>query len=221
MPTSGTSLRRKGRRGDGVGSPDPGAPMGERSEANVRRRDVEARLIGMPTGPGPDWWAPCWERGARGDLPADVLFDVLTGYRTGVRVLHRVGVAGTTATIDHVLIGSGGVVVAGTEACDGKVRTDGVHLRVRGRDRSEVVDVALWRAEAIRSTLEQRGLRDLPVHGVVHWEQVQSLGNRPHCLRGVPLLSAGATLGLAATGDALSPLTVERVTKSLSKAALH
>lgn len=154
-----------------------------------------------------------------GDLPADVLFDVLAGYRPDVRVLHHVGVAGTATTIDHVLIGAGGVVVAGTEVGAGRVRTDGVHLKVRGQDRSAVVDVALWHAEAIRSTLERRGLRQVPVHGVLHWAQIEPLGNGPHCLRGIPLLSAGATLGLAATGDELSPLQVERVTASLAKDA--
>jgi hypothetical protein len=148
-------------------------------------------------------------------MPPDRLFDELATLHPGLRVLHGLELPGTGTTIDHVLIGGGGVVVAGTESYPGKVRTDGVHLRVRGRDRSPVVDIALWQAEVVRTTLEHCGLRGVPVHGVLHWRQLDGLGNRPICLRGVPLLSAGATTALAAAGIDVSPLSVQRIAATL------
>jgi hypothetical protein len=188
------------------------------SAARSRRRRVEAELIGLPGGVGPDWWGPCWERGVDGGVAPARLFDELAAFHPEVRVLHGLGVAGTPSVIDHVLIGTGGVVVAGTETCAGRVRTDGVHLRVRGRDRSPLIDVALWRAEVVRQSLAQRGMRDVPVHGVVHWEHLEGLGDRAIALRGVPLLSAGAAIGMAATGIDLSPLAIERVVAALEPA---
>ncbi|MDO9406764.1 NERD domain-containing protein [Patulibacter sp.] len=194
-----------------------------RSQSSVRsrRRDVEAELIGLHVGGTEDrsWWEPCWERGLDDGVPTDRLFDALRAFRPEVRVLHDLRVAGAPAPIDHVLVGPGGVVVADSEACQGRVRTDGVHLRVRGRDRSPMIDVALWQAEVIRSTLRQRGIRDVPVHGVLHWQHLEGLGDRAICLRGVPLLSAGAAMGLAGTGIDLSPLSVERITAALAPAS--
>lgn len=226
-----------GRREPSAGSP-PGAPRpsgdddrphgkGEQhrsswkpgSTARTRRRLVEAQLIGLPGGTGPDWWEPCWERGVDGGLAPDRLFDTLAAFHPDVRVLHGLGVAGTGTVIDHVLIGTGGVVVAGTESCTGRVKSDGVHLRVRGRDRSPLIDVALWRAEVVRATLAQRGIREVPVHGVVHWEHLEGLGDRAISLRGVPLLSAGAAVGIAASGIELSPLAIERIVAALAPAA--
>lgn len=191
--------------------------------ARDRRRDVEAELIGLRTAPGPapSWWEPCWDKGLDDRLPPDRLFDALAGFHPGVRVLHGLSVAGTTTLIDHVLVGSGGVVVAGTESSTGRVKTDGVHLRVKGRDRSPIIDVALWQAEVIRSTLETRGIFNVPIHGVLHWQHLEGLGDRAICLRGVPLLSAGATMGLAASGLEVSPLAVERIVAALEPAAQH
>jgi hypothetical protein len=181
-----------------------------------RRRAVEAALIGFPAGGTPEWWGPCWERGLDEGLSPAARIDGLTASRPEVRVLHGLGVAGTTVVIDHVLVGPGGVVVADTETCPGRVSSDGVRLRVRGRDRSALIDLALWRAEVVRQALDTRGLGDAPVHGVVHWDHARALGDGAVCLRGVPLLTAGATVGLAAAGCALSPLTVDRVVGVLS-----
>jgi len=193
------------------------------AKGNERRREVEAALIGLDRATGEDssWWAPCWERGLDLELPPDRLFDTLATLHPGVRVLHGLGVGGTAMVIDHVLVGSGGVVVAGTEACAGRVRSDGVHLRVRGKDRSPMIDLALWRAEVIRTTLERRGIRDVPVHGVLHWQQLEGLGDRAICLRGVPLLSAGGAMGLAASGIDVSPHTIERIVAALAPATAH
>lgn len=218
--------------GPGPASPGWGAGTGEEqrnadvpraalkpgSAARTRRRIVEAELIGLPGGHGPDWWEPCWERGVDGGMPPNRLFDTLARFHPDVRVLHGLGVAGTTTVIDHVLVGAGGVVVAGTESCPGRVKSDGVHLRVRGRDRSPLIDVALWRAEVVRASLAQRGFRDVPVHGVVHWEHLEGLGDRAIALRGVPLLSAGAAVGMAARGIELSPLAIERIVAALAPA---
>lgn len=183
------------------------------------RRQVEAELIGLGRDGGglPEWWGPSWERGVEGTLPAASLIDELAATHHGVRTLHGLALAGNDVVVDHVVLGPGGVVVAGTESCSGRVRSDGVRLRVRGRDRSAIVDLALWRTEVVRQTLQQHGMGSLPVHGVVHWDHVEALGKRPVCLRGVPLLSAGATVALAAAGRAISPLMVERAATLLDR----
>ncbi len=212
-----------GRRVAG-GTPDDGGPRRGRpfgrpgADARRRRQDVEAELIGLRQDPAaePAWWCTSWERGLDEEVPADRLFDDLGRMDPTVRVLHGLHVVGTTTVIDHVLVGTGGVVVAGTETCPGRVRTDGVHLRVRGRDRSPLVDVVLWQAEAVRAALDVRGFGHAPVHGVLHWHHVDGLGDRGICLRGVPLLSAGGVLGLAAKGRIVSPLTVERIAGALA-----
>jgi hypothetical protein len=126
-------------------------------------------------------------------------------------VVHGLNVGGTACTIDHVVIGAAGVVVVATDDTVGRVRSDGVHLRVRGKDRSPAVDVALWQAEVVRTSLDQLGIHGVAVHGVLHWEHIDALGDKAICLRGVPLLSAGAAVGLAAAGSAVSPLMVERI----------
>jgi hypothetical protein len=201
----------------GGGAPAPPRRLRPGAPGRERRRQVEAELIGLHADVAPDWWRPCWERGLDdGGLAPGPRFDALSHFHPDVRVVHGIAVAGTTAVIEHVLVGPGGVVVAGTERCPGRVRTDGVHLRVRGRDRSPLIDLALWRAEVVRQTLADRGLGGVPVHGVVHWDHVGALGDRPVCLRGVPLLSAGATVGLAAAGVAVSPLMIERIVETLT-----
>jgi hypothetical protein len=228
-PVAGPGTRASDPVGDqadpggvgGAGSRTRTAKASRRgSGARERRRLVEAQLIGLHDGGAvdPPWWGPCWERGLDADLPADRVFDALQTFHPDVRVLHDLRVAGTAMAIDHVLIGPGGVVVADTESCEGRVRSDGVHLRVRGRDRSPMIDVALWQAEVVRATLERKGLRDVRVHGVLHWQHLEGLGARAICLRGVPLLSAGATMGLAATGVDVSPLGVERIAAALEPA---
>lgn len=222
VPSAGPSAGRGDRdRGGSAGTSSRTAKAPRRgSGGRERRRLVEAQLIGLHDGGGEDpaWWGACWEQGIDADLPADRVFDALRTFHPGVRVLHDLRVAGTATAIDHVLIGPGGVVVADTERCEGRVRTDGVHLRVRGRDRSPMIDVALWQAEVVRATLERKGLRDVRVHGVLHWQHLEGLGARAICLRGVPLLSAGATMGLAATGVDVSPLAVERIAAALEPA---
>ena len=217
----------RGAEGAPPVAPDPDArgPRPDKASRGAgrvpeRRRAVEAGMIGLGDAEAGElpWWGPCWERGLDGGTDPDRLFDELRDFRREVRVLHGLRVAGTASAIDHVLVGPGGVVVADTETCPGKVRTDGVHLRVRGRDRSPMVDVALWQAEVVRATLERRGIRDVPVHGVLHWQHVEGLGTKAVCLRGVPLLSAGATMGLAAVGTEVSPLAVERIAAALEPA---
>lgn len=237
-PLRGTGAETRGALTDAVGEPtgtghgpeqeQPGREKGRTggptsSSARARRREVEAELIGLHRSAGrdPAWWEPCWLKGLDSELSPEHLFDALATLHPEVRVLHRLGVAGSPSVIDHVLVGPGGVVVADTETSTGRVRTDGVHLRVRGRDRSPIVDVALWQAEVIRTTLAQRGLRDIPVHGVLHWHHLDGLGDRPICLRGVPLLSAGAAMGLAVSGIWLSPLSIERATAALMPAVLQ
>lgn len=196
----------------------PGPAAAPTGRGTARRRRVEAELIGL-RGQEPSWWPGCWERGLAPDPDPHHLFESVADPLPGVCVLHDLPVEGTETTIDHVVIGPGGVVVVDSVACPGRVRTDGVHLRVRGRDRSTLVDVALWRAEVVRAILRSRGLDLVPVHGVLHWQDADGLGPRGICLRGIPLLTAGAATGLAANGVAVSPLIAERVRATLGPAA--
>lgn len=218
-------IGRRGRRtagrpgvpsGDGgPGQRDPAVATAGVVQVADRRRRVEAELIGLH-GPEPDWWSACWRRGLADDPDPDHLFEVVAAPLPDVTVVHGLPVGGTEATVDHVLIGPGGVVVVDSVSCPGRVRSDGVHLRVRGKDRSTLVDVALWRAEVVRATLATHGLDGVPVHGVLHWRDAEGLGPRAICLRGIPLLTAGAATGLAANGLVVSPLVAGRVRTALA-----
>lgn len=234
MATLHPPTTRTGARGiSGIAAAFSGARRGERttdaehpegSEPRRRkraraagvppRRPVEAELIGL-RGAEPDWWTTCWERGVAETESPNALFEAIVGELPGVVASHDLRIAGTDTTIDHVVVGPGGIVVIDTVRCPGRVRSDGVHLRVGGKDRSTLVDMALWRTETVRSVLAARGLRDLPVHGVLHWQDAAGLGARAICLRGILLLTAGAAAGLAANGIAVSPLAAERAREAL------
>jgi hypothetical protein len=128
-----------------------------------------------------------------------------------VHVLHDLCIPHSPARIDHVLIGPGGVVVANTKDYAGRVRSNGIDLRVRGRNRSAAVDVCLWQAETVRATLERAGLGLVPVHGVLHWLRPGGLGAQRIDLRGVRLLTARETMDVATGTDLLEPDVAERV----------
>lgn len=135
-----------------------------------------------------------------------------------VHVLHDLCIPHSPARIDHVLIGPGGVVVANTKDYAGRVRSDGIDLRVRGRNRSAAVDVCLWQAETVRATLERAGLGLVPVHGVLHWLRPGGLGSQRIDLRGVRLLTARGTMDVATGADFLDPEVAERVALVLRSA---
>lgn len=202
--------RRTGEAGDGAAI---GRAGGNRPAES--RRAIEAEMIGLGAD-APAWWNACWSRGSDADQDPRELFPLLTRMVADVRIVRDLRLTGTDEVIEHVLVGPGGVVVVDTVWCPGRVKSDGVHLRVRGRDRSPIVDVALWRTEVVRAALMRSGLGSAPVHGVVHWRTSADMGNRAICLRGVPLLSAGAAVALAAHGIALSPHAGERIVTLLT-----
>jgi hypothetical protein len=138
-------------------------------------------------------------------------FSSLVVEHPAVHVLHDLCIPHSPARIDHVLIGPGGVVVANTKDYAGRVRSNGIDLRVRGRNRSAAVDVCLWQAETVRATLDRAGLGLVPVHGVLHWLRAGGLGAQRIDLRGVRLLSARETMDVATGTDVLDPDVAERV----------
>jgi hypothetical protein len=145
-------------------------------------------------------------------------FSALGVEHPAVHVLHDLCIPHSPARIDHVLIGPGGVVVANTKDYAGRVRSNGIDLRVRGRNRSAAVDVCLWQAETVRATLERAGLGLVPVHGVLHWLRPGGLGAQRIDLRGVRLLTARETMDVATGNDLLDPDVAERVALLLRSA---
>jgi hypothetical protein len=138
-------------------------------------------------------------------------FGALRVEHPAVHVLHDLCIPKSPARIDHVLVGPGGVVVANTKDYAGRVRSNGIDLRVRGRNRSAAVDVCLWQAETVRALLDRAGLGLVPVHGVLHWLRPGGLGAERIDLRGVRLLTARETMDVATGSDLLDPEVAERV----------
>ena len=104
-----------------------------------------------------------WRRGARGELRTARLLAPLE--RRGWAVLHDLGIPGSAANIDHLIIGPGGVVVVDSKQYWGQLRLDrdgmvwhGRHLLV------SVLRKVLWEADQADEVL---GVADVQVAAVV------------------------------------------------------
>lgn len=74
--------------------------------------------------------------------------------RSDVVLLHDRRIPRTSANIDHVAIGPGGVTVIDTE-------------NVSGNDRSTLIDLLAWQVQAVRDTLDDLGFPHISVAGAL------------------------------------------------------
>lgn len=175
------------------------------------RRRTEAAEADLPWDPHerPPWHVRGWG-GAQGrtDIAAD-RFRALRDLHPTVEALHARRVPGRRSTIDHVFVGSAGVVVAGSRRWTGFVTVQRGRLVVAGRDRTRAVDVVTRQVAAVRDALEAEGYAGVPVRGVVHCVETENvLLDGTLGVGDVHLYDALGTLGLA-VGDEL--LTYEGV----------
>lgn len=121
-----------------------------------------ARLGGEPSS------TRSWKQGGDGEVKVGRrLVSLLDG--SGVYVLHdRLAPGRRRANIDHIAVGPGGVTVIDAKALTGRVRVRSAGglfapsrrlLRVNGRDRTRLVYSVRGQAEAVRTLLEQHGIR--------------------------------------------------------------
>lgn len=160
-----------------------------------------------------------WSSGAEGERLATARFAALAGGYPGVHVLHDRRVPSRAhGTLDHVLVGPAGVIVADTKHWPGTVRIADERLFVRGFDRTKAIDGVCGQVSSVRSILAAAGLGAVPVSGVLHWTRPDGAtldGSLE--LRGVPLLDATGTLLRSVDGGVLGREGVRRVVAVLER----
>jgi hypothetical protein len=136
----------------------------------------------------------------------------------GLHLLWDRTVHGTPARLGWIVLGPGGAVVVEIHDGPGRVASDGLRLRVGRRDRSDLIDVCLWKAEIVRAVLAQAGLGLVPVRGAVCWTARRRLPAKPIELRGIPVLPVEETVELVRTGRAVGPTVAGHAARVLSSA---
>lgn len=168
------------------------AEAAEAGEAWDPHEPPPRRLLGWGAGDG------------RSHVAAD-RFRALRDLQPGVEGLHGRRVPGRRSVIDHVFVGSGGVVVAGSRRWPGFVTVERGRLLVAGRDRTRTIDVVVRQVAAVRDALRVEGYAGVPVRGVLHCVETEDvLLDGTLAVGDVRLLDALGTLGLAVDDDLLS-----------------
>jgi hypothetical protein len=129
--------------------------------------------------------AVAWRRGAAGERCTARLLDPLE--RHGWTVLHDLAVPGSTANLDHLAIGPGGVFVIDSKQYRGRLRLDAVGKLWHGRyPLAPTLRAVSWEADQAAQVLPDPGMAVVPivvVHGAqVPWGKVVT--------HGVPVVSA-------------------------------
>jgi hypothetical protein len=121
-------------------------------------------------------------------------------------------------TIDHVLVGPAGVVVASSSRWEGFVEVVGDRLLVDGKNRTRAIDGVVGRVTAVRANLAAAGFAGVPVRGVLHCVVTEDvLLNGALELREVPLLDALGTMGRAVDQPVLSYEGVRAIVVALER----
>jgi hypothetical protein len=112
---------------------------------------------------GPSRSETAWGKGAAGERIVGNALDALV--RDGVAVLHDRRIPGSHANIDHLVVGPAGVFPIDAKHYSGRleVRRRGNDLRIKGRDRSKLLDQAHRQARAVGEVLGRAGIDDVPV----------------------------------------------------------
>jgi hypothetical protein len=167
----------------------------------------------------PPWSVRVWGVGDGAGRIAAERFRALRDLHPDVETLHDRRIPGPRgATVDHLLVGPAGVVVASSSRWDGFVEVVGDRLLVDGRNRTRAIDGVTGRVTAVRAILAAAGFAGVPVRGVLHCvvtEDVLLTGALE--LRDIPLLDALGTLGRAVDPPVLSYEGVRAVRVALER----
>ena len=115
-----------------------------------------------------------WATGARGEELLGKRLDGLAGH--GVRVLHDRRILRTKANIDHIAVSAAGVFVIDAKRYKGRpqLRVEGGLFRPRveklmvgTRDQTKLVEGVHKQVDVVRAVLEDAGLADITVRGVL------------------------------------------------------
>src|SRR5512132_2635841 len=165
---------------------------------------VVAALAAMATAwglrfkPSPD--AVAWRQGAAGERRTARLLAPLERHRWAI--LHDLAVPGSTANIDHLVIGPGGVFVIDSKQYRGRLQLDAVGKLWHGRHPlAPTLGAVSWEADQAAQALPDPGMAVVPivaVHGAqVPWGKVVTDGVPVVAARRLPsmLLALPAVLG--------------------------
>jgi hypothetical protein len=136
-----------------------------------------ATAWGLRFQPSPD--AVAWRRGAAGERRTARLLAPLE--RQGWAVLHDLAVPGSTANIDHLALGPGGVFVIDSKQYRGRLQLDAVGKLWHGRHPlAPTLGAVSWEADQAAQALPDPGVAVVPivaVHGAqVPWGKVVTDG---------------------------------------------
>jgi hypothetical protein len=100
-----------------------------------------------------------WEKGAKGEREVGEKLEKLVA--SGLEILHDRRIPGTRANIDHLAVSTAGVFVIDPKRYRGKVEKRDVggffkkdeRLFVANRDRSKLVDGAIWQLATVRNVI--------------------------------------------------------------------
>jgi Nuclease-related domain len=153
---------------------------------------------GLRFRPSPD--AVAWRQGAAGERRTARLLAPLE--RQGWAVLHDLAVPGSTANLDHLVIGPGGVFVIDSKQYRGRLQLDAVGKLWHGRHPlAPTLGAVSWEADQAAQVLPDPGVAVVPivaVHGAqVPWGKVVTDGVPVVAAQRLPsmLLALPAVLG--------------------------
>jgi Nuclease-related domain len=153
---------------------------------------------GLRFKPSPD--AVAWRRGAAGERRTARLLAPLE--RHGWAILHDLAVPGSTANLDHLALGPGGVFVIDSKQYRGRLQLDAVGKLWHGRHPlAPTLGAVSWEADQAAQALPDPGVAVVPivaVHGAqVPWGKVVTDGVPVVAAQRLPsmLLALPAVLG--------------------------
>lgn len=182
------------------------AELRERREQQARERlgwlgVAATRIVAEPQG------IAAWKTGAEGEERlAGILERRLAN--THATMLHDRRMPRSTANIDHLAVGLGGVTVIDAKNVSGPIRvaSEGgllsprvTLLRIQGRNRTKLVDGVERQVAAVEAALRTEGFGDIPVRGALCFLKTEGLPmfGLPD-LRGVALVGPRGAAKLAA-----------------------
>lgn len=212
----------------------PGASAGREYERRHRKREaharrklgrfglVLARVFGEPAS------TTAWKTGADGEVRVGRrLEELLAG--AGVKLLHDRRMPGlTSANIDHIAIGPGGITVIDTKNYRGKVRVKRIGglffgrrgvLMIGGHDRTTLIDGLERQIAAVHSVVASIGHELIDVRGALCFANPDGLPLlRQQRIRDVLIDGTRSAAKLARRPGSLGGDQIERLSRRLADA---